>query len=281
MRLPALTLGALLALTGPPPADAVVDRLDAYLSSYLPELATLVADESLEQRVPPRYDSYGRLLADGVTRQLASEIAFVGLPGEDGMLGFRLVTTIDGRTVRSVGTPISELLQRRSPAETRAQLLTQSAEHNLGTPRNTNLPTVPLELLQPAYRDRYSHTLRGRSRIRGIGVDVLVATEIARPTIIRQGSGQSSPSVVTAWVDDRGRVLRAEVRLHAEPAFPGAFEPTVRVDFVEHRALRLLVPSQLRESFWSATHRRAGTGEARYQSFRRFETSGRIVPPPW
>jgi hypothetical protein len=41
-----------------------------------------------------------------------------------------------------------------------------------------------------------------------------------------------------------------------------------------------LVPVEMRETFWSDAENIRGTGGARYRGFRRFETGGRIVPPP-
>jgi hypothetical protein len=84
---------------------------------------------------------------------------------------------------------------------------------------------------------------------------------------------------VTAWVDARGRLLRAEVRLLGTTPQSVYFEPTVQVEFRMHDTLGLLVPTEMREEFWSAPHRRRGTGEGKYRDFRRFQTSARIVPP--
>lgn len=280
MRLPALIVAALVALAGQPRAETARDRLDAYLSAYLPQLSALVAVESLVQHVPSVRDSRNRVIAYGEQRRLRSEIAFVGLPGEGNMLGFRLVTRVDGKEIRGDDTTITDLLQRGSPADTRSQLLRRSAQHNLGSPRTTNLPTLPLELLQPSYRHRFTHRVSGRDRIAGKDVEILVATEVTRPTIVRQADGRDSPSIVSAWLDGEGRVLRAEVRLRLETPAAGDFEPTVRVDFTPDSTLNLLVPSRLRETFWSTSPRGRGTGDARYSEFRRFQTSGRIVPPP-
>ena len=51
----------------------------------------------------------------------------------------------------------------------------------------------------------------------------------------------------------------------------------MRVDFVEHEELGLLVPDRMAESFYvhGAT---LGRGEARYSNFREFTTGARFVP---
>ncbi len=53
----------------------------------------------------------------------------------------------------------------------------------------------------------------------------------------------------------------------------------VLVKFKPHAGLGLLVPVEMREVFGSDANGKGGTGVARYRDFRRFETSGRIVPP--
>ena len=85
------------------------------------------------------------------------------------------------------------------------------------------------------------------------------------------------PSVVRAWVDPRnGQLLRAEVETfqyeHAK-----RHETLVRVEFVPHKELDVMVPSEMREEF-PIPQPGKGTGVARYSNFRRFQTSGRIVP---
>jgi hypothetical protein len=43
----------------------------------------------------------------------------------------------------------------------------QGARHNRGSFRNTNLPNLPLELLHPLHRHRFSHTTAGTARLDG------------------------------------------------------------------------------------------------------------------
>jgi hypothetical protein len=53
--------------------------------------------------------------------------------------------------------------------------------------------------------------------------------------------------------------------------------PHVRVEFEPHAELQMMVPRELRESFYLARTGR-GEGRATYRNFRRFGTSARIVP---
>ncbi len=281
MRILHLCAGALTAahLAQAPTADAVRDRLDAYLIGYEHDLGAIVATESLTQRVDEVRDSSARLVRRGESRKLTAEIAFVGLPGESGLQGFRRVTKVDGRAVDAPGASMTDLLQTLAPADAAARLLQQSGRHNLGMRRTTNVPSLPLELLHPRHRPRFTHHVHGRERVRNVPTTVLVADETVRPTIVRTAEDHDSPSRLTAWVDDRGRLLRAEVRLLGTASSTRYFEPRVRVEFRDHAALGLLVPVEMREEFWSEAHRRGGVGEARYSDFRRFQTSARILPP--
>lgn len=109
---------------------------------------------------------------------------------------------------------------------------------------------------------------------------ILVARERGVPSIIRSNEGADLNSAVTAWVDAAGRLLQAEVRSRVFPTDRPQVESVVLVKFRFNAGLGLLVPVEMREVFWSDMEGRRGTGVARYRDFRRFETSGRIVPPP-
>jgi hypothetical protein len=76
-----------------------------------------------------------------------------------------------------------------------------------------------------------------------------------------------------------GRLWRADVIIRDPRPTVVEFDHIVSVTFSENRALGLLVPSRMREDFFSGADRKAW-GEATYTNYRRFQTSARIVPPP-
>ena len=84
------------------------------------------------------------------------------------------------------------------------------------------------------------------------------------------------PSLVRAWVDQNGRLLRAEVNTFTD-ADASQYEHLVRVEFMESEALGMLVPAEMHEDFPVPRPSR-GTAVATYTNFRRFQTSGRIIP---
>ena len=152
-------------------------------------------------------------------------------------------------------------------------MLADSARHNLGTPRTTNLPNLPLELLHQRNAHRFSVRVDGQQHVRGKRTTRLVFVEMASPTIIRSHTGGDMQSTVTAFVEPDGRLWRADVitvdRLK--------FEHVVSVEFQPHRELGLLVPATMHEEFFAGENRKAW-GDATYRNYRRFQTSARIVP---
>jgi hypothetical protein len=160
---------AIASVLQPPSPDAILAKLDQYLAAYEPKLSELIADERLTQELR---QSRG-VRADNVTPmesrarlRLESEVAFIALPKNAGWLGFRHVQSVNGQAVPEADVSLTSLLQAEGYAAARA-LLNSSAKHNLGLPRTTNLPNLPLEFLHARNRDRLLARLDGRESVRG------------------------------------------------------------------------------------------------------------------
>jgi hypothetical protein len=270
IKLPGVLLIAIVRLAQPADLDAVLERLDSYLEKYESELSTVVADEELIQ------ETDGRLVSR-MTRRLHSEIAFVRLPAGLEWLGFRNVQRLDGKPLIGV-KPLAELLATTSAdgLKQASILVNESAKYNLGNPRTTNMPNLPLELLNRKYRHRYNTSYTGRSQLRGHATDEVELVEIGEDPII-YNEGRQMKTRVRAWIDpSSGALWRAEVEMRV----PGdRRNPTwLRVDFAPEKGLQIMVPVAMRERFnWVAD---TGTSVATYTNFRRFQTSARIVPQP-
>jgi len=268
-----------------PTAEHLLARLDTYFETYHDALGKLVADERLVQEV----GGSASRRASGVnaiklTQDIRSDVAFIELPGGNGWLGFRDVRTVNGRQVRAAGPSLAELLLKGNAdnyQQARALLLA-SARHNLGDPRTTNLPTLPLELLHHRHRWRYDVRIEGNDRVEGRRTTMVVLTERSTPSLIRRGDGGDLMTRVVGWIEpDSGQLWRAEVRLE-DPRIIFAERhaaPTLRVNFGLHKALGVIVPTHMEEQFFDSVHS-SGVGNARYDNFRRFETDARLVPPP-
>jgi hypothetical protein len=259
-------------------ANTVRSRMFVYLGAYEPQLSTLIAEERFTQWPQVRNARAAR--SDVRARTLVSEVAFVSLPGNVGWLGYRDVRTINNKTVKRSGLALDELLKLGSDdsRERAMSLLLESARHNLGAPRTINLPSLPLELLHLRNQGRFVIIDADEDRVAGHPVLRLELEETVRPTLIQRPEGFNMPSRVTAWVEaDTGRLWKAEVR--TKDAQLGAwFEAVVRVEFGEDAALGLLVPRRMDEVFFDPPRGR-GEGEATYVNYRRFTTSGRLLPP--
>lgn len=263
---------AVLASTQEPDADALRDRLDAYLIAYEPQLSALVADEEMTQRMQQdRWVTH---------RRIHSEVAFVALPANAGWLGFRRVVKVNARPVTDRGVPLAQLLSEGASDDfdQARLLLADSAAHNLGAPRTINLPNLPLELLHPRNRHRFAREIFGREKVRGTPTVVLRLDEMTTPTVIQQPGAGDMKTVVWAWVEpSSGRLLRAQVMTRDIRIGVAGFDAVIRVEFREDAGVGLLVPTEMQETFY-VDRGRPGTGVAKYTNYRRFQTSARIVP---
>ena len=269
-----LIAAALIAFTAQGErADLIRERLDQYLIGYEPALSTVIADELMTQRTQDR-----RWVVNN--RRIRSEVAFLSLPGGTGWMGFRRVVEVNGKAIKdSSSATLGELMSqgRSNDYEQARALLAASAAHNLGAPRTINLPNLPLELLHPRHRRRFSHEIFARDKLRGVPTVLLRLTEQNSPTIIRQADGGDMKTVVWAWVEpNTGRLLRAQVDARDARMGVGSFSAEIRVDFKDEKKLGMLVPDSMTETFF--VDRGSGSGSAKYSNYRRFETSARIVP---
>ena len=272
-------LTALVAIQ-PDAGAAIRDRLDKYLLEYEPQLSTLVADERFSQRDAPSRQAVVSGAPDSVHRTIVSEVAFISLPGNAGWLGFRRVMSVNNKDVKDKGTPLSTLLSdgASDDYDQARLLLADSASTNLGLPRTTNLPNLPLEFLHPRNRHRLHHRVDGTEKVRGIETTRMVFLEHSTPTIIQRPEGGDMPSLVTAWIETAtGRLLRAEVKTRDARMGVLPFDNRIRVDFRADDKLGVLVPYEMQEEFFAGRFRE-GTGTARYSNYRQFKTTVRVVP---
>ena len=282
MKLVAALAGLLLA-TQTDDAGTIRDRLDKYLLAYEPQLSTLVAEERMSQRDGPAPTATARgPMARTDHRSIVSEVAFIALPGEVGWLGFRRVVKVNGKDVKDTGAPLGALLADggSDDIDQARLLLSDSAAQNLGSPRTTNLPNLPLEFLHPRNRHRLHQRIDGVDTIRGVRTTRMVFQEHSTPTIIQRPEGGDMQSHITAWIETTtGRLMRAQVLTRDARLGVLPFDNSIVVDFRVDQKLGLLVPYEMKEVFFAGRFRE-GTGTARYTNYRQFKTGARIVPPP-
>jgi hypothetical protein len=261
--------------------DAIRDRLDAYLLAYEPQLSSVVANERMTQRDGLSSDAMRQSAEPIKNREIISEVAFVGLPGDAGWLGFRRVVEVNGKKLADAGPALANLLTdgANDDFDQARLLLQESARHNLGAPRTTNLPNLPLEFLHPRNRHRLHHRLDGMEKIRGINTARMVFEEHSTPTIIRRADGGDMKSLISAWVEpETGRLVRAQVKSRDVRIGVLPFDNVIWVDFRADEKLGMLVPYEMKEEFFAGRFRE-GTGTAKYTNYRQFRTAARIITP--
>ncbi len=261
--------------------EQLLERMGAYLRHYETQLSSIVADERFEQRVVyTRAYRNGQPVTGDTRQRMDSEIGFIRLPGGVDWLGFRDVLKINGKPLRDHKTPMAELLASTKDVMSQARAIADaSAAHNLGVPRSTNVPTAALEIIHPRNYDAHKFELRGDDSIRKTRVAVIGFNETRRPPLVRSNiGGQELISRGRIWIEPQsGTIWRVEW-IYAPPV---GSPSSLRVDFAMNDALGIMVPVEMREAFPAIGGLNArGDGVAFYDNFRRFGTSGRIVPQP-
>jgi hypothetical protein len=149
------------------------------------------------------------------------------------------------------------------------QLLNEGARYNLAEgSRNFNLPTVALFFLHPETQSRFKWS---RQSSTSPTTWVLAFKERAQPTIIRTGDGASAFSKGLVEIETAtGEVRRTELTVHIDQ-----LEYTLTTTFGLVASVDMNLPVQLAEKY--VTPSGIITGEARYDTYRRFDTSARLV----
>jgi hypothetical protein len=171
-----------------------------------------------------------------------------------------------------------ERLQRllaSGATEQAARIADQNARFNLGNdllPRNVNVPTFALGLLQPRYRDRFSARQAGRESVGGRSLWLLEFRERDRPTIARTPDGRNQPSRIEVLVDPlTGEIYRTSVSWER-------VNGSIVVTYDHVPGITVPVPISMVERFTTSAGDEID-GDATYTNYRRFETGGRLVEP--
>jgi len=253
----------------------VARRLRTYLVEYEQRLGALVAEERFEQAITTVTESGTTQLPR--RRVLVSELGFVRLPDDHAWLGHRRVQSIDGRPVRADAPRLDDLFTETGADRLAAvrRIADENARHNLGHPRTTNVPTLPLDLLHPRHQAAYRVSMGSIDQRAGIRVARLEFAEGPKGALVAYDARSFVRTLVTAWVEvDSGALRHAEVTLI--PPVAARENHVVGVEFEPNAQMGMRVPVRLTERFWAGG---TGEGKATYGKYRRFETAARIVKP--
>lgn len=279
MRSAALALAACAVIASGTPTSAdtpepgvLLDRLAAYVTTFQTDFSRLIGTERYTQ---VSYD----LNWLSRTRQMQSDIFFVGTGDDSGAMTVRNVRRVDGRSMpdASIGIDQAMALPPSRRMERLKALADLGARYNLGSlQRNFNDPTLPLMLAALIQQSRFRYTIEGVEIVDGARTTRLGFREVARPTLIHGKDGVSVPAAGRLWVDDSGTVWRTELRAATRDA-----TATIRVTYRRDAKLGVVVPEAMSEDYRYGDKTRVMFvgGRATYGEFRRFETSARIVQP--
>lgn len=288
-----LILGAALTAIGSPVRaqgpSSLLDRARDHVDRFEETLPLLVANETYAQRV--------LVPQPGQRRLLKAEVATTLLPGTDGMVFARNVTEVDGRAVPDSQGRLAALLERPTDDVSARvlELRDESARFNIGTVHRTlNDPTLALRFLASGVRPRFEFKPREETRVSGLPVRRFEYKETARPTLIRNGD-RDVPVYGSVWITPDGVVvqtmLEASFVVRPDTASDTRNQRTlaaVSVQFARETRLSLWVPVRMHEQYRKLIDRQDTDGihtetreriecDARYDSYRRFETHARIV----
>src|SRR5262252_1654803 len=266
---------ALHASNDSPNLKAVLVRAGDYVVRFERELATLVAEEHYTQEV----------VGDGPVehRELRSDLLFVSRLGMHRYVEFRDVFEVDGRSIRRRDERLAQLATNPLDASM-GQIVNESARYNIGDiERTINVPLLPLMFLIPENQWRFKFNVQKSPQPLSTANDIpssspyfTVSTEVwvieyretEKPTVIRFIDGRGNiPVHGRFWIDPgSGRVLMSE--LIAEDHTVHA---TIDVSYQSEPVLDLLVPIEMRETYWRGDQPTRITGIATYDGFRRLE----------
>lgn len=265
----AVVLVALLTLAAAqaPKPDEVVARVYRYASDYGGELANVVAEETYRQRAP-------QARGPERLRTLRSDYALTWVGPREGLVWYRDTFEVDGLAVRDRGERLQQLLAGGATGQA-ARIAEQNSRFNLRNdllPRNINVPTFALDLLQSRYRDRFSTRRIGAEPLTDRTGWVLEFRERARPTIVRTPDGRDQPSRIEALVDPlTGEIHRTTVSWER-------VKGSVIVAYDRVPGIAVPVPITMFERYTTPDGDEI-SGDATYANYRRFETSGRLIEP--
>jgi hypothetical protein len=269
------------AADGAPTVKDLVASAAEYVQRFEQEFSEVISLERYEQHVEQRRDAPPRawLLISSDARTLTSEMLLTRLPDRRTWLTVRNVLTVDGEAVPDSEDRLERALAESGSAGVLRTLADEGARFNLGRiRRNVNDPTLALRFLARETQAGFAFSLAGREAIADVDTWKLAFVERRTPSLVRNARNEDLPATGSIWLSVAdGAVVRTTVAMTDKRAH---LQATGVVDYQRERKLDMWVPAQMVERYIQ----RAGKIEERivctasYSDFRRFETSGRLVP---
>ena len=266
--------------TPEPSISVLLAQAATYERQFQREFSTMVGQEHYEQRWVA-FNLQPETRSDR-HRVIESEVLFVWLQDEESWLTARNVRIVDDSPVRDSESRLERLLA--APTDdlvARARRLRdESARFNLGpVERNFNDPTMVVQFLSAKVQPRLRFERRGSDTIDGKLVWRLAFKEHVRPTLI-QSNGKDVIATGDVWIDATdGAIVRTRVSLRdIRPWF--SLQALIDVTYRRDPRFAVWVPSRMQDRYERRSRSFADRINcvATYTDFRRFETTGRLVP---
>jgi hypothetical protein len=290
---PALLAGAAIASADDGARLSVLlERVEHYVREFESAFALVVGEESYTQLVDVQQGAYSPPVA---TRKIQSELLFSWIAEDRSWLSIRNVLAVNGKRVAESERGLEDALKQPLPErDSRLHHLAEySARFNIGsTYRNFNNPTLALQFFDATYQSRFRFAGREREseqRFQGQLARTIEFVELQRPTIIREDGRDVPTSGSVLILESDGTVVRSVLKLAGRGTTP---DVSITVDYRRDPKVETWVPARMEEVYRSVSigGNQASTvrdqtkfntirAVATYSNFRRFETSGRLIPP--
>lgn len=266
-----------------PTLDVVLARAARYVTEYQKGLAAIVSEEHYRQQVVATSRA-GR--NNRQYRELKSDVLLVKPGNGDGWLQFRDVFEVDRKPVRDRDQRLYRLfVEAGADRAVQAQTIqNESARYNIGPlMRTINIPIMGLLFFSTDsqkisdYKRGHSSNVKALSALaRREDIWVIEFKETGAGTIVRGEGGRDLPSNGRAWIDSAtGRILRTE-----QNSVDTFVRADVDVTYRKEPAIEVLVPSEMRESYFLVQRNTTISGRATYSKFRQFTVTTSEKPKP-
>jgi hypothetical protein len=263
--------------------ETVLDRAARYVQEYQKGLAAIVSEEHYRQQVMTTSRG-GRVSRQ--YRELKSDVLLVKPGDADGWVQFRDVFEVDRKPVRDRDQRLYRLfVEARGDRDERARTIqSESARYNIGPVlRTINIPIMGM-LFFTVESQRISEYKRASSgNVKALSalappadIWVIEFKETGAGTIVRGEGGRDLPSHGRAWIDSRtGRILRTE-----QNSIDTFVRADVDVTYRKEPAIEVLVPAEMRETYFLVQRNTTISGRATYSKFRQFTVTTTEKPKP-
>jgi len=265
-----------------PNARTVVDRAGRWVEQFERDFITVVADEQYDQQASSGSD------APSSHRLIRSELLFLRPEAGEGWAAVRNVLSYTDDGQPTIEVPNSRDRLTIALADVRAdgrtavrRLADESARFNIGElARNLNMPTLALQFLDDAHRDRFKFRLDGSEQISGDDVWRLAYEERRHPTLV-QANYRDVELAGRIWTRaSDGAIVRTRLELDAKSRGDhSGLRTMITVEYARDEKLNRPVPVRMEEDYAERGGDHHVSATAVYSNYRVFQTSARVLSP--